>query len=145
MEKVMEVFLDHHRDRIGAKIGMWIFLFSELLFFGGLFLFYSVFRFSFPLDFVKGSRELNLTIGTINTLILLSSSLTVALSIAAFEKGKKGHSLFFIFLTIFFGILFLVNKYFEWSDKIKHGIYPGSEFLSGLPRGSLPFLIFIML
>ena len=138
MEKVIEI-THIHRDTKGAKIGMWLFLFSELLFFGGLFLFYSAFRFSFPLDFAKGSRELSLTIGTINTLILLSSSLTVALSIASFEKGKKNHSLLFIFLTIFFGILFLVNKYFEWSDKIKHGIYPGSELLSSLSRGEVSF------
>ncbi|MEO0255049.1 MAG: cytochrome c oxidase subunit 3 [candidate division WOR-3 bacterium] len=138
MERVMEI-THIHRDIKGAKIGMWLFLFSELLFFGGLFLIYSVFRYSFPEDFAKGSRELNLTIGTINTIVLLSSSLTVALSIAAFEKGKKSHSLFFVFLTIFFALLFLVNKYFEWSDKIKHGIYPGSDFLTSISRGEASF------
>ncbi len=138
MEKVLT--LEHvHRDKTGAKIGMWLFLFSELLFFGGLFLFYSVFRFKFPEEFHTGSKELNVFIGTINTLILLTSSLTVALSIAAMEKGRKKASLLFIFFTIFLGTLFLINKYFEWSYKIKHGIFLGSKALLSLPHGEVAF------
>lgn len=138
MEKAIS--LEHiHKDRTGAKIGMWLFLFSELMFFGGLFLFYSVFRFKFPEGFHAGSKELNVLIGTVNTIILLTSSLTVALSIAAIERGRKRDSLIFIFLTIVFGSLFLINKYFEWSAKIKHGIFPGSSALSSLPQGEVAF------
>jgi cytochrome c oxidase subunit 3 len=118
---------------------MWIFLFTELILFGGLFLLYSVYRRLNPHAFHSASHELNLVLGVINTLVLLTSSLTMALSISAIRQGRKGHSLGFLSATVLFGCLFLVNKYFEWTAKIHHGIYPGSPSLMSREPGERLF------
>lgn len=121
------------------KIGMWLFLFTEMLFFGALFLLYSVYRTNYSIDFHSASSELNITIGTFNTIILLTSSLFMALSISAIQKQYKKLSIIFLILTIFLGMLFLVNKYFEWSEKIHHYIYPGSIELLKQNKGVILF------
>lgn len=126
-----------HRDDVGAKIGMWLFLFTELILFGGMFLAYAVYRFSYRDYFALASKELDVFIGLINTLILLTSSLTMAMSITALRRGNKKLSLIFLSSTIIFALLFLVNKYFEWSAKFNHGLFPGSNDLLSLPRGEI--------
>ena len=126
-----------HRDDVGAKMGMWLFLFTEVLLFGGMFLVYAVYRYQYPDQFHIAGMELNTTIGTINTIILLTSSLTVALSITALQKGNKFLSIVLLSLTIAFALFFMVNKYFEWSTKIHHGIYPGSEELLNKKNGEI--------
>jgi cytochrome c oxidase subunit 3 len=126
-----------HRDDVGAKIGMWLFLFTELILFGGMFLVYAVYRFSYRDYFALASKELDVFVGLINTLVLLTSSLTMAMSITALRKGNKRLSLLFLGTTIFFALLFLVNKYFEWSAKFAHGLFPGSNELLTLPRGEI--------
>lgn len=139
--------IDHvHHDAVGAKIGMWLFLFTELLLFGGMFLAYAVYRYQFREFFTLASKELDVLIGLINTIVLLTSSLTMALSITALRKGNKKLSLLFIGFTIFFALLFLINKYFEWSAKFNHGIFPGAEQLLSLPRGEIIYfgLYFVM-
>ena len=78
-----------HRDDVGAKMGMWLFLFTEILLFGGMFLVYAVYRYQYPDQFHIAGMELNTGIGTLNTIILLTSSLTVALSIAALQRENK--------------------------------------------------------
>lgn len=118
---------------------MWLFLFTELLLFGGLFLLYSVYRAVHPADFHHAAGELDKLVGTINTLILLTSSLTMAVSIAAIHKGNKGLSLVCLGLTIGFALWFLVNKYFEWGAKFDHGIYPNSEVLLQHSHGEILF------
>jgi cytochrome c oxidase subunit 3 len=118
-----------HVDYEGAKMGMWIFLFTELLFFGGLFLLYAVYRSQYLEDFHRAADELDLVLGTINTIILITSSLTMALSIAAIKNNEKKQSIRYQALTIILATAFLVIKYFEWSAKIHHGIYPGSADL----------------
>jgi cytochrome c oxidase subunit 3 len=118
-----------HVDYTGAKMGMWIFLFTELLFFGGLFLLYAVYRSQYLEDFHRAADELDLVLGTINTIILITSSLTMALSIAAIKNNEKKQSIRYQALTIILATAFLVIKYFEWSAKIHHGIYPGSADL----------------
>jgi cytochrome c oxidase subunit 3 len=128
-----------HRDHAGAKLGMWLFLFTELILFGGLFLVYSAYRRVHPGDFHRASEELNLVLGVVNTLVLLTSSLTVALSISAIRQGRKRHSVWFLSATILLGCLFLVNKYFEWTAKIHHGIYPGSPSLMAREPGERLF------
>jgi len=130
---------DIHRDDVGSKMGMWLFLITELLLFGGLFLVYAVYRFTFPEQFSLAAMELNTTVGTLNTIILLTSSLTVALSIAALQKKNKFLSVIFLVLTEIFALEFMVNKYFEWSAKISHGIYPGSEELLNRSDGEILF------
>ncbi len=126
-------------DYTGKKIGMWIFLFTELLFFGGMFLLYSIFRAQYPSEFHISAREENLVLGTINTFALLTSSLFIALSIAAIRRGNKKQSLWLQGLTILCGIIFLVIKYFEWSEKIAKGIYPDSPVLLGMGSGETLF------
>lgn len=128
-----------HRDDTGARIGMWLFLFTEVLLFGGLFILYMAYRLQYSKEFHFAAKELDVALGTINTLILLTSSLTMALSIAAIQRGKKKLSLFFIATTIGFALFFLVNKFFEWSAKFHHGIYPGSDVLSAKSNGEIMF------
>ncbi len=128
-----------HKDAIGAKIGMWLFLFTELLLFGGLFLLYMAYRLQYSKDFVIAASELNLFLGTINTIILLTSSLTMALSIAAIQREKKKLSIFSLLSTIGFALTFLVIKYFEWSAKFQHGIAPKSPELLSKPNGEIIF------
>ncbi len=137
MSQAAELVLEKHRDYTGAKIGMWLFLFTELLLFGGMFILYAAYRANHGEAFHKAAMELNTLIGTINTFILLTSSLTMALSIVALQKKNKNASLLFLGTTIIFGILFLVIKYFEWSEKIGHGIYPNSEALQFYDSGEV--------
>jgi cytochrome c oxidase subunit 3 len=128
-----------HRDDIGARMGMWLFLFTELILFGGMFILYSVYRYNYPEAFHLAAKDLNTVIGTFNTAILLTSSLTMALSITAIQRGQKTLSLMFQFLTIVLAMGFMVNKYFEWSAKFHHGIFPGSDALLAKPSGEILF------
>ena len=126
-------------DYTGKKIGMWLFLFTELLFFGGMFLLYSVFRSQYPAEFHSAAQEENLLLGSVNTTILLTSSFTIAVAIAAIRKGNKILSLYMQTTTIMFGICFLIIKYFEWSAKISKGIYPDSPTLLNRGKGDILF------
>jgi cytochrome c oxidase subunit 3 len=128
-----------HKDREGAKLGMWIFLFTEILLFGGLFLLYSVYRAKYPHEFHEGGQHLNALIGVINTVVLLTSSLTIAVSTTAIRKGNRKLSLQCLGATIVFGLLFLVNKYVEWSAEIRAGMYPNGPELLKLPDGEKIF------
>ena len=130
-----ETAVAHHRDYTGAKIGMWLFLFTEVLLFGGLFLLYAVYRWSHQEQFHYAAMELDTLVGTVNTIILLTSSLTMAASIAAVHRGHKKASVALLALTIGFAIWFLVNKYFEWGVKIEHGLYPNSQYMLELSHG----------
>jgi cytochrome c oxidase subunit III len=129
-----------HKDYLGAKLGMWLFLFTEILLFGGLFLLYSAYRAKYPLDFHNGGQHLNTFIGVANTIILLTSSLTVAIAISALQKGSRKLTLTCLGATIGFGLLFLVNKYIEWSGEIGRGIYPNGPELLKLPNGEKIFV-----
>jgi cytochrome c oxidase subunit 3 len=137
---------EKHVDYTGAKIGMWLFLFTEVLLFGGMFLLYAVYRAKHPQEFHHAAAELDTLIGTLNTVILLTSSLSMALSISALQKGNKKLSFYLIGATILMGFAFLVNKYFEWSAKFAHGIYPSSPELLKHPSGEVLFysLYYIM-
>ncbi|HED07565.1 MAG TPA: cytochrome c oxidase subunit 3 family protein [Ignavibacteria bacterium] len=128
-----------HKDDKASKLGMWLFLLTELTLFGGLFLMYAVYRFTHQAEFHIAAKSLNTFIGTLNTSILLTSSLTMALSITAIRKGNKNLSLSFQGITIFFGLLFLLNKYFEWSHEINIGNFPGSESLLSKSQGEILF------
>ncbi|MBI5103321.1 MAG: cytochrome c oxidase subunit 3 family protein [Nitrospirae bacterium] len=134
------------QDTAGSRIGMWLFLFTEILLFGGLFMLYSVFRSKYAVEFHRAAEDLSRTAGTINTLVLLTSSLSMALAVAAIRRGKKNGSLIFQGLTILLGCVFLVIKYMEWSAKIGQGIYPDSPALLGLSHGEILFygLYFVM-
>lgn len=129
----------HPSDFVGAKIGMWLFLFTEVLLFGGLFILYGVYRAKYPQEFHLAAAELDTFIGAINTLFLLTSSLTVVLSIESLQRGKRKLALWMLAITILFGLGFMVNKYFEWTAKIHHGIYPGSPELLNHSGGEIVF------
>ncbi len=139
MGEAKELAFGEVRDDTGARLGMWLFILSELLLFGGMFILYSVYRYKNPVDFHHASRELDVILGTLNTLILLTSSLTMALSISAIQKGNRKLSTYLLIATIFFGLLFLLNKGIEWSTKMNHGIYPSSPILLERPKGEILF------
>jgi len=128
-----------HFDPAASKLGMWLFIFTEILLFGGLFIVYSVYRYEHPVEFHLAHQELDVTIGFINTIILLVSSMTVAMSITALQLGNKKLTLILLAVTLLLATAFLINKYFEWGAKIHHGIYPGSEFLMSLSKGDMLF------
>ena len=128
-----------HRDDIASKMGMWLFLFTELLLFGGMFLLYASYRYQYPDDFKVAAAEMNTFIGAINTIILLTSSLTVALSIAALQKKQKKLSISLLVFTLFCGLAFLINKYFEWGHEISNGIYPKGPALDNMSAGQVMY------
>ena len=133
---VAAVAVEHsHFDSKGSRIGMWLFLFTELLLFGGMFLLYAVYRTKFTADFHFAAKNLDLTVAAVNTVLLLTSSLTMVLGVGMLERRQRKASMWFIILTILMGAVFLVNKYFEWSHKIHHGIYPGSTELVDRTQG----------
>lgn len=126
-------------DYEGKKIGMWMFLFTELLFFGGMFLLYSVFRYRFAADFHTAAQNENIVLGSVNTFMLLTSSFAIALAISAMRKGKSRLSSFLQLATIGMGITFLIIKYFEWGTKINQGLYPNSPVLLQKSQGEILF------
>ena len=127
--------VEEHRDDEASKLGMWLFIFTELLLFGGLFLVYSIFRMQYPANFHESSMELSVTIGVINTVVLLFSSMTIAMAITAIQKKNKKLTLRLIGVTVLMALVFLINKYFEWGHKFEHGLYPGSDLMQLLERG----------
>lgn len=128
-----------HRDDLASKTGMWFFLFTEMLLFGGLFVVYSTYRYRNPEAFHMAASELSVFIGTLNTIILLISSTTIAMSITAVRLKNKKLALLLIGLTILLGIGFLINKYFEWGEHIREHIYPGSQILALRGHGDVLF------
>jgi len=128
-----------HRDDLVSKTGMWFFLFTEMLLFGGLFIVYSIYRYRNGEAFHLAAQELNVAIGTINTIILLISSTTIAMSITAIQLKNKKFALILLCITILLGLAFLVNKYFEWGEHIKEHIYPGSSVLALRGQGDVLF------
>jgi len=131
--------MTEHKDYAGSKMGMWLFLFTEILLFGGLFLLYSAYLHRYPGEFHEAGKTENLVLGGANTVILIGSSFTVALSITALRLGKIKHCLILLGLTVVLALSFLVNKFFEWSAKFSQGIYPGSEHMKTLPAGENVF------
>lgn len=128
-----------HRDDYGAKLGMWIFLFTELFLFGGLFLVFAVYRWQYPKEFHDASLHLNVFIGALNSAILLISSMTLSFAIIAIRKADKGLAIKLIGITILLALVFLVNKVFEWDHKFTVNLYPGSELMLTLKHGYILF------
>lgn len=135
-----------HRDDKASRIGMWLFIFTELFLFAGLFTVYAVYRYVYSEAFHLAAKELDVTIGTINSIILLASGMTIGIAFTAMQKGRSRITIYMLIVTLVLGIIFLVNKYFEWAGKFEHGLYPGSEELINLSRGDVMFfgLYFLM-
>src|SRR5690554_2491739 len=126
-----------HRDDLASKMGMWLFIFTELLLFGMLFVVYAVYRSMHPEAFKLASEELDVVLGTFNTVILLISSMTVAMSITSIQKGNKKLAMTLLIITLVIAVVFLVNKYFEWGSKFEYGFNPGGEELLQLGHGTI--------
>jgi cytochrome c oxidase subunit 3 len=130
--------MEARENSVHARIGMWLFLLSEILIFGGLFLLYAVYRAKHPGDFHAASLELSRFDGTLNTAILLTSSLTAVLAIFSLQElNKPKRAIAFLAATIGLGGAFLVVKGFEWAAKFEHGLYPRAEHLLQLPPGQI--------
>ncbi len=132
-EHVRPDFLQHHFDSPvqqfeAAKLGMWIFLATEVMLFGGLFCAYAVFRSSHPELFAYGSRYLDTTWGTINTVVLILSSLTMAIAVWCAQTGRRRELVIFLALTLMFAADFLGIKYIEYSHKFHDNIVWGLAF-----------------
>ena len=121
-------FDDVEQQHDAAQLGMWVFLVTEILFFGGLFLTYSVYRVLYPGAFAHGSNTLDLTLGTINTAVLIGSSLTMALAVHAAALGSRRGQVLFLVLTIVLGSVFLGIKGVEYAHKFHEGHVPGPYF-----------------
>jgi cytochrome c oxidase subunit 3 len=109
-------------------LGMWVFLVTEVMFFGGLFMAYIVYRHMYPLAWAESSHELNVVLGGVNTAVLICSSLTMALAVRSAQVGSRTGQIVNLILTIMFGATFLVIKFFEYKAKFEHGLVPGPNF-----------------
>ncbi|MCA9417388.1 MAG: cytochrome c oxidase subunit 3 family protein [Candidatus Omnitrophica bacterium] len=122
-------FVDQEQQHEADHLGMWTFLVTEILFFGALFATYCAYHFLYPKGFHAGSNELHVTLGTINTGILLTSSLTMALSVHAAEVKDKKRILIFLAVTCLLGLVFLGVKSFEYAHKFHEHLVPGPNFV----------------
>lgn len=128
-------FTDMEQQREAGTLGMWAFLITEILFFGGLFCVYLVYRTKYPDVFIQASQQLDVILGGVNTIVLLASSLTVALAVHAAQEGKKRQILNYLWFTMACGLAFLVIKGFEYAHKIEHHLVPGKNFHFDGPVG----------
>jgi len=126
--------LAHHFDDLeqqhdAATLGMWVFLVTEIMFFGGLFLGYTVYRWKYPHIFADASRHLDTTIGAVNTAVLLASSLTMALAVHAAQTSRRRALVGLLLATMLLGSVFLGVKAYEYRDKYVHHLVPGVDFV----------------
>lgn len=111
-----------------AQLGMWVFIAQEILFFGGLFLAYTVYRFMYPEAFAQASRHLDIVLGGFNTVVLIGSSLTMAIAVHGAQLGKRWMQVIFLLLTIFLGCVFLGVMAIEYGHKFHEHLVPGPNF-----------------
>ena len=121
-------FDDVEQQRGAGTLGMWVFLVTEVLFFGGLFLVYTVYRSWYPQAFAAASHELDITLGTINTAVLITSSLTMALAVHAAQLGQRKTLMIFLVVTMLLGGVFLGIKSVEYYHKFVEHHVPGPSF-----------------
>src|SRR5262245_27825398 len=145
--------LAHHFDNLeqqheAGRLGMWIFLITEIMFFCGLFTAYIVYRAAYPGVFAGASHHLDVTLGTINTVVLISSSLTMAMAVYAAQIGKQRMLVANLLFTLVLGLGFLAIKAVEYYDKYAHGLIPGPRFHwedPNVPQAKLFFGIYFMM
>ena len=145
-------FLQHHFEDLGqqheaSNLGMWFFVAQEILFFGGIFCAYFVYREMYPLAWKAGSHHQNWQIGAFNTVVLIGSSLTMALAVWGAQGAKRKFTTLMLVLTLLLGGVFVGVKGYEYSQHIHEGLFPGSMFTyvdptPGLTRGVELFMTF---
>jgi cytochrome c oxidase subunit 3 len=113
------------QQKDATTLGMWAFLMQEIMFFGGLFMCYILYRNMYPDAWAMGSNELDVLLGGINTAVLIGSSLTMAMGVYASQTGKQKMLFNMLLATLILGLTFMVIKYFEYTSKIEHGLFPG--------------------
>jgi cytochrome c oxidase subunit 3 len=131
-----------------SKQGMWVFMVTEVLMFGGLFVAYFIFRGLYPEMYHEAHHELNATMGAINTVVLILSSLSMAYAVTSTQKGRRSQAIMALLVTLFFAGAFLVVKYFEYSAKFEHGLLPGAHFTNEHlqhPKAKLFFSLYFMM
>ncbi len=128
-------FEDLNQQRDTLTLGMWAFLVQEIMFFGGLFCAFMYYRAQYTDAFNAGSSHLDITLGTFNTVVLIGSSLTMAMAVGAAQQGKRIPTAGYIIATALLGFTFLGVKVVEYSEKFAHGLVPGKYFLVGDHHG----------
>ena len=126
--KLAHQFDDLEQQREASTLGMWAFLVTEIMFFGGLFLGYSVYRFNYPEAFAEGSHHLDIMLGGINTAVLFGSSLTMALAVRGAQLGQRSTAIGSLLLTVLLGCVFLGIKAVEYGHKFEEQLVPGTAF-----------------
>ncbi|MBF0197905.1 MAG: cytochrome c oxidase subunit 3 [Planctomycetes bacterium] len=124
-----------HYDPEANKLGFWLFLFTELLLFGTMFIAFAMYQDMYKIEFIEGTHHQNIILGTVNTIVLLTSSLTMALAIQALRRGLKTLSIAYMAFTIVCSAGFCVIKFIEWSAKYHKGIFLLNENMDTLPKG----------
>jgi cytochrome c oxidase subunit 3 len=124
----------HHFDTMvqqqeAATLGMWLFLVTEVMFFGGLFMAYLLYRVWYPEAWSEGSRELDIMLGGINTAVLIASSLTMAMAVRSAQTGYPRATVNWLLVTMALGLTFLVIKFFEYEHKFELNHVPGPNFV----------------
>jgi cytochrome c oxidase subunit 3 len=125
--------LVHHFESLeeqkeASSLGMWVFIAQEVMFFGGLFLAYTVYRNLYPAAFAEASHHLDWKLGGVNTAVLIGSSLTMALAVRCATLGKSKQTVLFLVSTVVLGTIFLGIKIVEYGDKFEHHLVPGAHF-----------------
>lgn len=141
-------FVDAEQQFDAAKMGMWVFLVTEILMFGGLFAAYIVYRLWYPELFVLASEELNTLWGGVNTLVLIGSSLTVAMAIKSAQLNQKRNIAINLGITLVLAGIFMLIKYFEYTHKFELGIFPGKFYaFEGIdhPKANVFFSLYYLM
>lgn len=141
VESTHSPHLQHHfenlaQQREASTLGMWVFLVTEVMFFGGLFMAYIVYRTWYPDAYAQGSEHLNIVLGTINTAVLICSSLTMALAVHSAQTSQRRLLMLFLVLTILLGLVFLGIKAVEYWEKFATHLFPGDPRFAWPPPGS---------
>jgi cytochrome c oxidase subunit 3 len=131
--------LEQQRD--ASTLGMWVFLLTEIMFFGGMFLGYTIYRSAYPDAFAIASQHMDVTLGTVNTVVLITSSLTMALAVLSSRLGQQHSTKMFLLATIGLGLVFLFIKGVEYHEKYVEHVVPGLDFrLTGPEAGHMQML-----
>ncbi|MGE0131158.1 MAG: cytochrome c oxidase subunit 3 family protein [Blastocatellales bacterium] len=128
VEGLAHHFVSMEQQKEAGMVGMWLFLLTEIMFFGGLFLAYTIYRTTYPQGFLYGSHLLNVPLGGTNTVVLIVSSLTMAMAVYYSQKGDRKKLVGFLTITLILGLVFLVIKYFEYKAKIDTHLFPALTF-----------------
>lgn len=138
---VHEQFEEMAQQKHAATLGMWAFLATEVLFFGAMFTSYITYRHAYPHAFALASHDTIVFFGTLNTTILLTSSLTMALAVYAAKEGRRKPLVLFLLITIGLGLAFLAVKGLEYHKDLDERLWPGPHFKAGLPPASQIFWV----